>query len=256
MKTGRFFISIIFIALIASCSKEKYFDGPAYLGDDFENISTVDELIDADGKWSFYQNSRDLNSISIDTTIVHTGNQSIKFTAEPSIDGASKSDIANNKLAFNEDETVIISAWFYLSGTESLDYIFLIDLEESIPIGAGPGLRFALEGPEGFLVVERNKFTESTLRQTTGSEVAFPRDQWVKVEIETYLQRKKKGTVKVWLNDQLIIDFSNVATMPKDKLFYLQGTKGIYNSLQVGITANSDENNAVLYLDDVEIKLK
>ncbi len=254
MRNWAVFISIMFLFIAVSCSKDKHFDGTDYLMDDFEGIATTDELVDEAGKWSFYQNSNESNSISIDTTIVHSGEQSLKFTAEPSINGASKSDIANNDLRFNEGETVEISAWFYINGTDNLDYIFLLDLEESVPIGAGPGLRFALEGSEGFLVVERNKFTESTLRQESGSEIAFPRNQWVYLQIEINLQRKEKGTVKVWQDGVLIIDFSDVETMPKDKLFYLQGTKGIYNSLQVGITANSDKNSAILYLDDVEIK--
>jgi hypothetical protein len=39
--------------------------------------------------------------------------------------------------------------------------------------------------------------------------------------------------------------------MPKDKAVFLQGTKGIYNSIQIGITANSDNNDASLLVDDV-----
>ena len=248
------FFYILILLLTISCNKDKYYDGPNFLADDFEAVNSPEDLTDEDGNWKYYQTSNSQNTISIDTMNPHSGNQCLKFTALPSTDEASKSDIANNKLAFDEGKTFYGSTWFYLEGNQSLDYIFLFDIEESVSIGAGPGVRVALrfEDEQAYIVLERNKLVaEQTLVQSQQSQVPFPRDQWVHFEIELLLKRNKKGAVKIWQDDLLLIEESNVRTMPKDKILFIQGSKGIYNSIQVGITANSSENNAVLYVDDV-----
>lgn len=246
------YISILLLTI--SCNKDKYWDGPNLIEDDFESISTIDDLTSETGNWKYYQNTDSDNTISIDTTNPHSGSQCLKFTAGPSINGASKSDIANNKLAFDEGKTFYASTWFYLEGTQSLSYIFLFDIEESVMIGAGPGVRVALkfENGLGYLVLERNKLVnEQTIAQNSESQMAFPRNQWVHFEMELFMKRNKKGAVKIWQDDQLVIEESNIRTMPKDKAVFLQGSKGIYNSIQIGITANSHEGAAILYIDDV-----
>jgi len=246
--------SISLLLVLASCNKEKFWDGPNTLADDFESAATVDDLTSESGNWKYYQTTDDQNTMTLDTSIVHSGNQSLKFTAKPSLNGASKSDIAHNKLAFDEGKTFYFSSWFYLEGTQSLNYIFLFDIEESVNIGAGPGVRVALrfDDGQGYLVLERNKLVnETTITQSEESQVAFPRNQWVHFEIELFMKRNKKGSVKIWQNDQLVIDQNGIRTMPKDKAVFLQGSKGIYNSIQVGITANSSEDDATLFIDDL-----
>ena len=39
-------------------------------------------------------------------------------------------------MAFWKGETVRLSAWYYIEGTQNLNWLFLMDLEEQTPIGA------------------------------------------------------------------------------------------------------------------------
>ncbi len=248
-KTG--YILCCLLLLCVACKKEKYYNGPTELVDGFETVTTAEQLYEAEGKWRFYQTTSTENKLELDTTNPHSGDQCLKFFATASVDGASKSDLAHNDLAFYEGETIDLSAWYYIESSANLNYIFLLDIEETVAVGAGPGTRFALEGKEGYLVVERNKYLQKTLRQNETTKIAFPRNEWVHLRVEMKLSRKTNGSIKVWQNKELIIDAANEQTLPKDELYFLQGTKGMYNSIQVGITAASPENEATVYVDDV-----
>ena len=124
-------------------------------------------------------------------------------------------------------------------------------MEEQAFIGAGPGMRLALVDNQ--LRVEY-KFNEKDIVQTSGQEIDFPRNQWVELIWEAKLSQKNKGTVKLWQNGQLIIDGINKRTLPKDVLYSLQGTKGMYSSIEIGITANSRDNDLTIWADDVTIE--
>jgi hypothetical protein len=209
-------VTILFVAIIfTGCNKEKFFDGPDFFQDDIESYSTLsDLLLPNDQYWSFTQLTRAENNITIDTTKVHSGNKSLKFVAKKSDnDGASKSSIAKQNMAFWDGETVRMSAWYFIEGTNALDWLFLMDLEEQAAIGAGPGMRLALV------------------------------DNKLRVE---YKFNEKDG--------QLIIDSKNNRTLPKDILYFQQGTKGMYSSCEIGITANSKDNNLTIWVDDIKFE--
>jgi len=237
--------------LLFGCNKEKYFDGPNSFSDDFESYSSLEEmLIDDDVYWSATQQTYDANAISLSSEQAHSGTTSLKFDAVVSTDEKlSKCSIFKQKMAFFEGETVRSEIWYYIDGEQELDWLFLLDLEEQTAIGAGPGMRVANVGAENFGVVEF-KFKEGNLLQ---ENVSFPRNQWFKITLETHLSQKKKGWVKLYMNDQLIIEEQNTRTLPKDILYNLQGTKGMYTSIEIGITANSFSNAAVVYADDFSI---
>jgi hypothetical protein len=242
-------ISILFsiIILLSSCNKEKLFTGSNYINDDFESVSDASELLSSEN-WTFYQQTEMASSMQLDTILKVSGNKCLKFIAAKG--DVSKSDIANNELAFFEGETIKFSGWFYLNDSLTLDYIFLIDIEEKVAIGASPGIRIAVND-EGYLVVDRSKFGEKTIMQTVGKEVKFPRNEWVNIEFEILLHKKKKGKIRLWQNGVSLIDVNNIQTLPKDKLFFTQGTKGMYQSLQVGITAVTTDHDVVLYIDNI-----
>lgn len=246
---------IIFISTILiffSCKKEKWFDGPNTYSDGFENYSNYEEMLMEDNSlWSFTQLTKSGNVITIDTNIVHTGNKSLKFTAEKSDDVVSKCSISKQKMAFFEKETVQVKIWYYLVGTNTCEWLFLMDLEEQAAIGAGPGVRLALVDDK---IRMEYKFFENDVVQTEGSEIDFPRNQWVEIIWEVKLSQKEKGAVKVYQNGQLIINKEKIATLPKDILYFQQGTKGMYQSIEIGLTANTKDNSMVLYADDFEIK--
>lgn len=235
------------------CNKEKYFAGPNTFSDDFESYITFDDLLVEDNvNWSSTQQTYDANTISLSTEQAHSGTTSLKFDAVISTeDKLSKCSIFKQKMAFFEGETVQSSIWYYIDGEQELDWLFLMDLEEQTAIGAGPGIRVANVGTGNYGTIEF-KFKSDNLEQQTHS---FPRNQWFKITFETYLSQKKKGWVKLYLDDELIIEKKNTKTLPKDILYNLQGTKGMYSSIEIGITANSFSNATVLYADDFSIKV-
>jgi hypothetical protein len=242
--------------LFAACNKEKYFDGPNQFSDDFESYNQFDELFgDDDLLWSFYQSTFTENNIEVDTTFAHSGTHSIKSTAMASNDelGASKSSYSKQNMAFWEGEIMVVSAWYYLVGEADAQWIFFMDLEEQAAIGAGPGMRLAMV--DNAIRVE-HKFLNPDIIQPEGQEVLFPRNQWVQLTFETKLSQKKDGYVKIYQDNQLIIEQYNWKTLPTDLLYFQQGTKGMYSSIEFGITANSFDNDMVLYVDDVEAYVK
>ena len=243
-------ILFVFGTLIISCNKEKFFDGPDFFEDDFENYSALEDLLsEEDVNWSFTQLTNENNTILVDTSKFHSGNRSLKFIAARSTNELlSKCSIAKQNMAFWEGETVRLSGWYFIEGTNALDWLFLFDLEEQTAIGAGPGMRLALVNNQ--LLVEY-KFYESSILQPIGQEIDFPRNEWVEIVWEVKLSQKNEGTVKLWQNGILIIDTKNNRTLPKDLLYSQQGTKGMYSSVEIGITANSKDNDLTIWVDDI-----
>lgn len=241
-------IGVILIWTLAGCIREPFLEGQKTIVEDFEQVSNADELLDSD-QWAYFQQTESSSTISLDTAIVHSGQQSIKFTAASG--SISKCDIANNDMLFLENEEVYLSAWFYLESGPGANYLFLMDIEEKVAIGAGPGIRLAIDD-KGYLLVDRSKYREENFKQ---NKVVFPKNQWVQIEMELLLHQKDKGSIVVKQDGQTIIQASNISTLPKDLLYLIQGTKGMYQSVQFGITATTANNPTVLYMDDVEVNV-
>ena len=246
-------IILIIIVVSISCKKKTFFDGPDYYTDGFEPYTTLDEMISDDNvNWSLKQVTKTENSIQLDTTIKHSGNQSLKFfAAKSNSESLSKCSIGKQNMAFWEGETLRITAWYFMEGTSKAEWLFLMDMEEQTAVGAGPGMRLAMV--DNKLRVEY-KFYEKDIVQVEGNEIDFPRNQWVEIKWEVKLSQKKKGTVKLWQNGNLIIDTQKNRTLPKDILYSQQGTKGMYSSVEIGITANSSDSDMIFYVDDVVIE--
>lgn len=246
---------ILSVYLLSACHKKKTFDGPDFYQDNFENYTKLSDLLlphpNNDLLWSFTQLTKTENKITIDSTKSHTGKRSLKFMAKQSSDVLSKCSIAKQHMAFWEGETVKMTAWYFIEGTNSLEWLFLMDIEEQTAIGAGPGMRLTIV--DNKLRVEY-KFNEKDIVQPKGQEVDLPRNQWVEVVWEVELSQKNKGAVRLWQNGQLIIDSKNNRTLPKDLLYSQQGTKGMFSSFEIGITANSYDSDLTLWADDVKIE--
>ena len=252
-KIKNVFLPIGICLVLFGCNKETYFAGPNSFSDDFESYTNFDELlIDDDINWSSTQQTYDANTISLSTERAHSGTTSLKFDAVGSSDGKlSKCSIFKQKMAFFEGETVQSSIWYYIEGEQELDWLFLLDLEEQTAIGAGPGMRVANVGTGNYGTMEF-KFNTDDLKQETHS---FPRNEWFKITLETLLSQKKKGWVKLYLNDQLIVEGTKKKTLPKDVLYNQQGTKGMYTSIEIGATANPSPNPVIIYADDFSIEV-
>lgn len=245
---------IISLLVLFACNKEEVFDGPDNYADDFESYGQIDDIIDGNNeKWSFFQLTAEGNALTVDTSIYHSGTKSIKSEAITSTDAQlSKCSINKQFMAFWEDEVVRADFWVYLVGDASCEWLFLFDLEEKVPVGAGPGMRLALVDNK---ITLEHKFPNPNVHQDDATAIDFPRDQWVNLVFETKLSRKKNGYVKVWQDDVLIIDQNDWKTLPKDILYFQQGTKGGYSQIEFGITANTFENDMVMYVDDIVVEV-
>lgn len=247
------FIYSFICFLLTGCFNDSFFEGPDFFQDDFESYSELNDLLPPDDTlWSFTQLTLPENTIVVDTLNRHAGNKALRFFAAKS-DGEiiSKSSIAKQNMAFWEGETVRMSAWYFIEGTQSLQWLFLMDLEEQTAIGAGPGMRLALVDDQ--LRVEY-KFNENDIIQPEESALQFPRNQWVEIVWEIGLSQKNEGTVKLWQDGVLIINSENKVTLPHDILYFQQGTKGMYSSCEIGITANSHDNDLTLRVDDIKFE--
>lgn len=251
-------LPFIFIPLVsASCFKEKkefIRNAPRTYSDGFENYQAVADLY-ADDRWSDDQVTVDGNGLSFDSTIVHSGNFSLRCSASATQgDLVSKASIFKNDFAVEQGETIEFTGWYYLDTPGSTENIFLADFEDPAYISYSPGFRLMIAS-DGGLVVERNKMDRSTLLQTGSSTVLFPVRQWVKIRLEVGLSTRRKGSFKLYQDEQLILDHSNVSSLPKDLAFASLGTTGLFRQLEVGLTANSSNSPATLYIDDVLLRV-
>lgn len=245
------FIIIAITICCISCNKKKIFDGPSAYSDGFEEYDTSFQMIEVENKyWSFFQITKKLNNLSIDSSFRHSGKKAIKCLAEKSDDIVSKCSFSKQKMTFWEGETMVSEAWYYIQGDKPMEWLFLMDLEEQTAIGAGPGMRLALV--ENKIRVE-HKYLNKDIIQPTGSEHTFIRNKWNKLRFETLLSKEKNGWVKVYQNDTLILHQENWNTLPHDILYFQQGTKGMYSSVEFGITANTHNNEVTLYVDDIQV---
>lgn len=244
---------VVILSGVEGCNKEKWFDGPNFMSEDFESYAHVDSMFSYDDvRWSFNQNTVDGNYITFDTNIVHSGNRSLKFFAYASPgDNVSKNSIVKQHMAFYEGDVVRISAWYYIEGNANIDWLFLFDFEEQAAVGAGPGMRLA--SSEKGICVE-HKFLNDDVYQESGQEIFLPRNQWFNLTMEVKLSQKKKGYVKVRQDNIEIISSDNRKTLPKDFLYSQQGTKGMYQSIEFGITANTRNSDVTLYMDDIRVE--
>ena len=249
----KYFYPILLVIVLTACNKHKWFDVPHFYSDDFEAFSTTDSLlVPGDRRWSFTQLTRSANTVNVDSTVRYNGKRSLKFAAQKSdANGASKASIVKQHMAFWEGETVRLSGWFYIADTLSHEWLFLMDLEEQTAVGAGPGMRLALVN--NALRVEY-KFNEKDILQNASVAKPLPRRQWVHLVWEVSLSQKKNGKVKLYQDNELIIDAQSKKTLPTDVLYFQQGTKGQYSSCEIGITANSSDNPCTLYVDDVKFE--
>ncbi len=240
--------------LLKSCSYPLDARGGSEYVDDFETVYQADSLFAADkSRWTYTQQTLQANRIDIDSSIVHGSKHSVRFIAARSAEQLSKCSISKSNMYFAAGDVVEFSAWYYLVGTQALPYLFLVDMEENVAVGAGPGIRIALDADGRSLEIERGKMLASTLHQS-GIARVLPRDQWVNIRYQIKLSQSSAGSIRLWQNNELLIEAENIQTMPHDILYFIQGTKGVYNSIEVGITANSNQGDCVLYMDDVRVR--
>ncbi|THB66650.1 MAG: hypothetical protein D6B26_02460 [Spirochaetaceae bacterium] len=248
------YIGLFMLAFtLGSCNVLSFFDGPDTYSDDFENYHSADDLIDGENRrWSFFQLSKPDNSITVDSSHSHGGAKCVRFQADKSDSEASKASINKQFMAFWEGEIVTMEGWFYIEGSKNIDWLFIFDIEEKTQIGANPGTRLAFE--DGYLLVEHKYPIDSTYQEPS-SGIPFPRNQWVHIRFDIGLSQKEEGYFRVWQDGALILKRDNWQTLPTDLLYFTQGSKGMYDQIEFGITANSKSNETVMYIDDVLVQV-
>lgn len=248
-------IIILGLILLASC-EPRWLNGPNAYQDDFGSYQSIDDLIDGNNEqWSFFQISHPDNYLSVDSTTYRSDGRSLRATAVASTEelGASKASINKQFMSFWEGETIVVSMWLMLEADHPANWLFLFDLEERTNIGAGPGMRLALV--DSALRVE-HKYPNPDLIQPVADSLHFPRNHWVNIRFEARLSQAEDGYVKVWQDDLLILEQYEWQTLPKDLLYAIQGTRAMYNQVEFGVTANSDDGPTTVWVDAVDIFLK
>lgn len=247
-------ITFIFVLLLfMACDKYEYFDGDDYYFDDYESYQDFDEF--ENGNDLFYFQITYGNSwIKLDTSNCLSGSQSLHFFGNKTENNLlSKCSYAFHKFAFWEGQTVSASANYLIPSDADLPWLFLLDLEERAVIGAGPGIRVFIADDNALGL--NFKYLQPNIFQSDSEAVYVPRNVWFNLRMEVFLSQKNDGWVKVYQNDTLVIDAPNVQTLPTDILYSQQGTKGMYNSVEFGLTANPTNESLHLFLDDVEVSL-
>lgn len=218
--------------------------------DGFEDVSTTEELI-APQRWSYRQiaPAESTNYMEISSAFAHSGNQSVHFHARagsPSItypgapEGtASKSALHKNGTYAFQSEALEVSAWFYFDGEADLDDIFLLDYEcQYTCANQGAGPRVALV--DGYPIVE---FGQIELPNIVQTEHAVRTNEWFQLTWRMRFGPAPIGSTQLYLNGRKIIDARETTTS------WLPAV----DRLKIGLTANSSELDADLYVDDVHL---
>lgn len=233
--------------------------------DDFEYADHFQDLFPEDkSRYTAYELTSESNRITPVSEKSHSGGKSIKLEAINSVRSpflASKATIYKRNLYLKECDVISASGWYYLAGEGNKEALFIMDIEGEPggDLGKNPGIRLnlALSDGKNYLAVDRGKFGEASLYQPRETRIEFPRDKWANVRWEIKLARDRNGAVDVWQDDVKIISVKDVKTMPTDIPGYIEGTNGVYNSFEIGITANAFEQpDTILYVDDVSIVRK
>ena len=213
--------------------------------DDFENANSIEDIFQKDlSRWHNIQKD-DNNIIVLDSQIVYSGKNSIKFVSGKS-SGASKADIQREGFSFKKGDDIWTSVWFYIKGGTDTTDMFLLDFEDSTTY-QNPGRRIFIQEGE-FLASDLGKVFPKPIvfRQEQGKEIKVPKNKWFEVKVHLFLD-EKEGIMEVWQDGVKIIN---------EKDMTLPSANAVFDRVQVGITANENKKEQTLYLDDITISDK
>ncbi len=167
---------------------------------------------------------------------------------------------------------ITIKADFFISGTQALENLLLIDLEccscwdPNVGDNLGsenqcPGVRLMMSGGD-YLSIERGKISATTLQQNL---LAFPRNRWVSVLWEMTLSDSENGQNRLVIDGTEVIK-ENAMNMPNAQIFKdVFANEGInfnlqqpsfYERVQIGATANPTSEDIELFVDNFSIKVE
>lgn len=174
----------------------------------------------------------------VDNMATHTG-QSLRFTAVAPTQQmvTSKASIENTLCHADVNDEITVEADVFI---ESGFPFSLIDIENKW-FDESPGIRLVFRNGNQ-LAMELKYGAKPMFIQSPGQEVNFPTEKWVRIKLRVTLKSDLSGSVRVWQDDQLIIDQTG-KTLPT--------SNSIQTNLEVGITATSQ--SAVVYMDNISL---
>jgi len=184
-------------------------------------------------------------SVAPDDQHVHSGTRALLCIApaKPNNMVTCKASISSPLVYFAYGDDFWYQGYYFAE--ESLPFT-LMDLEcEWIKQHAG--IRLCIT-EAGLLEAELKSLDKPRFRQSAASPIVFPMGRWVEVKTHIHLSNENDGRVKIWQDDQLVVD-ANGVTLPL--------RSAIYSSLEIGISAHSYGNKkAKLWVDDVQVSDK
>ena len=181
------------------------------------------------------------NRIDITDRRPHSGARALcARSVAPSRDiQTAKASLETTMLHAARGQTVDASAWVYL---ERGMPVGVLDLEASYILN-GPGLRVLFDDA-GAPRVELKWATKPSWQAAPGARLTPGR--WTHLRLLTRLSDRADGTIRLWLDDRLVID-ARGQTLPLPSAFY--------DRLEVGITANARAETS-LCLDDLDVRVQ
>jgi hypothetical protein len=197
----------------------------------------------------------------------HSGNKSLYCFADGAPGSAvNKADIyTSGELNLAMGQTYRISAWYWIPENTYIKTVTIMDIECSECDQSGAGPRIWIDsrrdpGEPPRLTFGRGKLgLPSMHHEPVEQSTPIPVGRWFKLTVEVKLGQGNNGRSRVWIDDQLEIDFVGSNIMPEN---HPDGYKlDHYDFLQFGLTANgtaTDPNGQLtafgLYVDDVLIE--
>ncbi len=184
------------------------------------------------------------NLVEKTTEQVHSGKSALKTYTPKDPRDLQKAALLRELFFFPPGSDCWFSASFYIPGSESIENLFIFDLEATGYHGVGRRLMFT--GTNGrYLMLEGKRSTGPQYSQTE-SPVPFPRNQWVHVKLHLHLSPDGNGRAELWQDGTLILK--------KSGRNMVENT--FYDRIEVGQTANSTHRELTMYVDDVKISDK
>ncbi len=171
----------------------------------------------------------------------HTGPIAIKCNAPAKTSAmiTCKASLSSPLVYFRSGDDFWFEAYYWIVDRYPLT---LVDLECEF-VHEHPGVRIRVYDG-GVLGAELKALTKPQFRQSPTSQVRLPKKAWVQVRVH-YRLSASEGLIEIYQDGQKVLE-SNGPTLPFPS--------AIYNSLEIGISAHSDENGpCTLYVDDVRV---
>ena len=185
------------------------------------------------------------NKIEISSERAHSGSFSLKTYTTQNPSSLERVSLQREALFFPPGSDFWYSAWYYISGAQDIENLFIFDVGSIQLYRQERRLLFGGRDGNNYLILEGKALTGPDYYQLS-PPTPFPRDQWVHVKVHLKLSSGADGVSEVWQDGKKIIDEKG-QNMPR-------GT--FYDVVEIGQTANTTHKKLTLFIDDIVIANK